>query len=126
MTSSMVPVLEALYARLGALGYTIYNHVPQGTAFPYIVIGNATVIDDGTKTAFGESHSVLIQIYSRHRGEKEALDIASNVYDLLHEKLLALTGHDNWRCRCEFGETLPEPDGLSVRVLRRYRIDTSQ
>ena len=36
-----------LTTKLG--GNSIYDFVPEGTAFPYVKVGDQTMVDDGTK-----------------------------------------------------------------------------
>jgi hypothetical protein len=35
-------IQSAIYGELVTLGYPVYDHVPQGSAFPYIVVGDDT------------------------------------------------------------------------------------
>ena len=120
-------VQEAAFARLGAeLAPTVvYNHVPQGTAFPYVTLSETFTVDDGTKTDHGQDHTLTVQVFSAYRGEKEALLLASRVYAALHEATLTLSGHDNWLLRFENQTVIPEPDGLSVRVVLKFRVRTA-
>ena len=46
----------------------IFDNVPQDTAYPYVVIGNISVINRGTKTIDGNEYDVDIDVWSEYRG----------------------------------------------------------
>ena len=62
----------------------IYDEVPQGSAYPYIEIGDETTIDGGVKDKDGQEFTQTIHIWSRYRGSKEVKEIAERIYTLLH------------------------------------------
>lgn len=121
------PLLEAIYTRLvaGLAPTPVYNHVPQGTSPPYVTLAEPTSAIDDTKTDDGQDHVVTVQVFSTYRGEREALLIGSAIYGLLNEQTLTLSGHDNWSLRFENQIALPEPDGLSTRVVLKFRVRTT-
>ncbi len=109
---------NALTTKLG--GNNIYDFVPEGTDFPYVKIGDQTMIDDGTKTKQGSDFTLIIHTFSRYRGSKEIKEIMSLVYDVLHESSLSISGAMN-NMRFEFSDIIKEPDGLTTHGVQRFR-----
>ena len=101
-----------LTTKLG--GNNIYDFVPENTAFPYVKIGDQTMVDDGTKTKKGTDFTLMIHTFSRYRGSKEIKEIMSLVYDVLHESSLSVSGAMN-NMRFEFSDIIKENDGLTTQ-----------
>ena len=108
-----------LTTKLG--GNNIYDFVPENTAFPYVKIGDQTMVDDGTKTKKGTDFTLMIHIFSRYRGSKEIKEIMSLVYDVLHESSLSVSGAMN-NMRFEFSDIIKENDGLTTHGVQRFRV----
>lgn len=128
-----VNVQTAIYTALNgdtALGdfvQAIYDFVPQEDAdteadFPYIVIGEDTVVPWDTDDILGAEWTVTIHAWSRYRGQKEVKQILDALYDVLHRSTLSVTGFDTITVEWEFGETLQDPDGLTHHGVQRYRL----
>ena len=89
---------KAVYTRLNGNIATgnpaVYNHVPQNSSYPYVRIGNETVIMDDMKTTDAQEITITVDIFSRAAGDKQAADIAEDIYALLHhqESSLSLSG----------------------------------
>ena len=108
-----------LTTKLG--GNNIYDFVPENTAFPYVKIGDQTMVDDGTKTKKGTDFTLIIHTFSRYRGSKEIKEIMSLVYDVLHESSLSVSGAMN-NMRFEFADIIKENDGLTTHGMQRFRV----
>ena len=108
-----------LTTKLG--GNNIYDFVPENTAFPYVKIGDQTMVDDGTKTKKGTDFTLMIHTFSRYRGSKEIKEIMSLVYDVLHESSLSVSGAMN-NMRFEFSDIIKENDGLTTHGMQRFRV----
>ena len=110
---------NTLTTKLG--GNNIYDFVPENTAFPYVKIGDQTMVDDGTKTKKGTDFTLMIHTFSRYRGSKEIKEIMSLVYDVLHESSLSVSGAMN-NMRFEFSDIIKENDGLTTHGMQRFRV----
>jgi len=99
----------------------IYDFVPEGTAFPYVKVGDQTMVDDGTKNKKGNDFTLMIHTFSRYRGSKEIKEIMSLVYDVLHESSLSVSGAFN-NMRFEFSDIIKENDGLTTHGMQRFRV----
>lgn len=88
----------------------VFDDVPEGTEFPYVVIGECTLIPDNYLTGFGREVRVTLHVWSRYRGFAEALAIADRVCQLLDHQPLEVDGWEHIATRLDFMETLHDPD----------------
>jgi len=126
MTDYAVSVQTAVYNALtGNSSLTssvtgIYDFVPENTSFPYVKVGDQTMVDDGTKDKKGSDFTLIVHTFSRYRGSKEIKEIMSLVYDVLHESSLTISGAMN-NMRFEFSDIIKEPDCLTTHGVQRFR-----
>ncbi|PAD36325.1 DUF3168 domain-containing protein [Terribacillus saccharophilus] len=79
--TSLLALQTALFQRLSSdsavrdLVTGVFDYIPEGTAFPYIRIGEPTVTPQVTKTTFGEQVAVVMHAWSKYPGKKEAYEI---------------------------------------------------
>lgn len=108
-----------VYARL--VGYSplttalggpfVYDNVPQGTAAPYVLIGDDTLNEDDTKTANGWNVTLTIHCWDFEKaGRKSVKTIMGCIYDALHrnEGNLTVSGLSVLEVACEFQRTIQE------------------
>ena len=100
----------------------VYDFVPEGTAFPYVKIGEQTMVDNGTKDKKGSDFTIEVHTFSRYRGSVEIKNIMSVVYDILHESSLSVSGADLINMRFEFSDIIKENDGLTTHGVQRFRV----
>lgn len=99
-----------------------FDYVQDNFAnFPYIKIGEETLVDNGTKDLQGNEHTLVIHTFSRYRGSKEVKEIMARIYDLLHESNLTVSGFSLVNLRFEFSDIIKENDGLTTHGLQRFR-----
>ncbi len=99
----------------------VYDFVPESTAFPYVKIGEDTMVDNGTKDKKGSDFTIEVHTFSRYRGSVEIKNIMSVVYDILHESSLSVSGASLVNMRFEFSDTIKENDGLTTHGVQRFR-----
>ena len=129
---SQWPVRRTLHASLaGNAGVTalvpaarVFDHVPQSSDYPYLVVGEMTLRSFDTKDSNGAEIIATIHTWSRYRGMKECEQIMAAVIDALDQQSLAISGHDLVLCRLESSDTVLEPDGLTRHGVQRFRIVT--
>ena len=118
---------EALYSRLngdgtlGSLVTGVYDAVPEDTVLPAVVIGTRTTTDDGTNTLDARDYVFNIDVWSAYSGMKEIKNIMKQVYALLHESSLTVSGASLVNLRFEFSDIINENDGLTTHGLQRFR-----
>ena len=98
----------------------IFDFVPESTTFPYVKVGDQTMVDEGTKNKKGSDFTLIVHTFSRYRGSKEIKEIMSLVYDILHESSLTISGAMN-NMRFEFSDIIKETDGLTTHGVQRFR-----
>lgn len=79
--TSMFELQKALFQRLSSDPTIsekvkgVFDAVGKSQPFPYITIGEPTMLPFTTKQKFGEELSVVIHVWSTYDGKKEAIDI---------------------------------------------------
>jgi Protein of unknown function (DUF3168) len=99
----------------------ILDDVPQGTALPYVTLGQTTLRDASTATEDGAEHTVTIHVWSDGSGKKETHAILATIRAALHDQPLALTGHRLVNLRHELSEVRRDPDGATIHGRARFR-----
>jgi hypothetical protein len=128
MSAASWALQQAIFATLAsssavtdAVGDRIYDAVPRGSAFPYIVIGDDHETDWSTATEPGSAHALTIHIWSRAQGRRETRLAAEAVADALNGAALAIDGHTLIDLRWLESESLRESDGETVHAQLRFR-----
>jgi hypothetical protein len=99
----------------------VFDDVPEGTAYPYVVIGEETASNNGTKTLDGIEHTLTIHAWSQYRGRREIKEIMQSVYENLHNTDISISGASLVNIRQEFNTTLAETDGITRHGVMRFR-----
>ena len=117
-----IDIQQALYDRLDTLSIPVYDHVPQGASFPYIVIGNMDHNEWDTDLENGFDIVVDIHVWDRaHNGKKSVKTIQSQIYSLLHRKE-TLLGSGFVLANAEFASSFLDVDGLTYHGVQRFRL----
>jgi hypothetical protein len=99
----------------------IYDAVPRGSAFPYIVIGDDKESDWSTATELGTAHALTIHIWSRAAGRKETRLAAQAVIEALNGAELTLDGQALIDLRYLESDSVRENDGETVHAQLRFK-----
>ncbi len=123
---SIAAVLAASAEMQSIMGATppVYDHVPPGAVFPYIVFGPTNLAPYDTKTEIGFEQIITINIWSRYRGGKETRDIFQAVYDTLHRATFTITGQVFLSCEFHSADFGLDSDGLTYHAAVRFSILT--
>ncbi|HEX2751684.1 MAG TPA: DUF3168 domain-containing protein [Alphaproteobacteria bacterium] len=107
-TETLSQVQVAVYSRLSgdsnitsrlATADAVYDHVPQGSAFPYIVISDMAAQPADTQQFAGMAVSMVLETYSRAADKQEIQHIAAAIESAFHHADFAVTGHHLVLCR---------------------------
>jgi hypothetical protein len=124
---SHLSLQKAVYQHLSgdtalmALVEGVYDRPPQGSAYPYITLGDIAVADWSTKTTEGFETLLTLQVWSRGGGRKEAALVAERVYALLHRANLSVSGHALVFLRFAAGDIELLDDGVTYHGRLRFR-----
>lgn len=132
MASASWALQQAVFARLTSdsaltalLGGTrVYDDVPLRAAFPYVTFAQGTERDWSTGDAAGAEHALVLHVWSRASGRKEALAIAAALRASLHDAALTLTDHRLINFRHETSDVRRDPDGETYQGVVRFRAVT--
>lgn len=102
----------------------VLDHVPPGTAFPYVVLGETASSPMDSQGVSGSDITMTLHTYSRGGGMKEAKQIMSAIYDALHNASFSVPNQTLVLCRYIDAETSLEADGLTRHGRQRFQIIT--
>lgn len=115
-------------ATLAGMVTGVYDYVPEGTAYPYVRIGDHLSTPDNTHDTYGREITATIHVWTRSRGNAQGQAIATRIGELLDHRPrdLAVSGHRVVSIRLEFDQVLPDPDPEVRHHILRFRIQTVQ
>jgi hypothetical protein len=120
-------IQKAVYTTLkGALSVPVYDHVPQKTAYPYVVVGDDTAIPWDTDDSLGTEATVTVHAWSQYRGAAEAKQLLGQIYAALHRADIAVQNAHTIESIAEFQQTIVESDGLTRHGIIRFRITVDE
>jgi len=124
------PIQKAVYAALKvAPALPVYDEVPPDDTTPYIVLGAMTEVPDDDHSDLATSETMMLHVWSRAAGSKEAKELMADVNDRLHQVTLYLTGGGSVRVTREFvelSEDEQEPGERWRHGVMRYRVRTQE
>jgi hypothetical protein len=109
--TAMLELQTKLYERLSldpiisAKVEGVFDYVEEGQTFPYITIGEPSMLPFTTKSKFGEELSIVIHSWSTYTGKKES-------YEILNLCLTALASRMDLN-----GFTIEKVDIDQIRVI---------
>lgn len=106
----------------------VYDNVPQAAdagsdaAFPYITVGEDTLVEWDTDTELGAYCTITIHTWSRYRGRKETKQIQGAIYAALHRANLTISGYNLVGIDWLQSESFMDTDGLTRHGVQTFRI----
>lgn len=92
MSEPSVAVQTAIYTALQGLSAAdVYDAVPQGAAYPYVVIDSTLIMADDPLASRRDERIIYLSVWSQYRGQKEVLEIMAEIDALLHQQSLSLS-----------------------------------
>ena len=99
----------------------VFDDVPEQTSYPYVVIGEETATEAGTKDVDAHEHTLTIHVWSQYRGLQDIKKIMQQIYTQLHNTAITVSGANLVNIRHEFENTLLEQDGITRHGIMRFR-----
>lgn len=121
LQKSIFTALSGNTTGMSGANVPVFDDVPEGTEYPYVVIGEETASNNGTKTLDGIEHTLTIHAWSQYRGRREIKEIMQSVYEKLHNTDISISGASLVNIRQEFNTTLAETDGITRHGVMRFR-----
>lgn len=108
-------------ATLMGLATGVFDHVPQGTSYPFITIGEALIRDWSNAEKQGTEQAVTLRIWSRESGRKQAAAIMERIVTLLNGTSLTVTGQTLMSLRFVSSNITLQDDGFTYRGSLTFR-----
>lgn len=127
-TYPLSPIQAALYGALTgddalmAVVEGVYDHVPQNAAFPYIVFEESAVEPWGLLHESAHMCQLQLDIYSRKGGQKQVMQAAALVRDVLHHTPLVASGWAVALVDVSGANTDRQNDGLTSKANMQVRV----
>ena len=100
----------------------VYDHVPAGSAFPYIVLTDLSAQSSDTQAHSGTDILCTIESHSRLTGQQEIKKLAGAIDAALHNQSPAITGHVLVLCQITATQIEQLPDTQSWRCRQTLRL----
>ena len=102
----------------------VYDHVPEGTGFPYVTIGTFTSTPQGAHDRFGARTTVTLHIWSTYHGRSEVSTVAAHLIRLLDHQTLTVAGHITVLTHLQQQVDVPDPDPDIRHRAVRFAVET--
>ena len=102
----------------------VFDHVPDNTAYPYVVISQMPFQDRGNHTSEGLQSEFQVTVWYRApgRGNKGVQDIQKRIDELLHLQELCIDGWNTLLCRRSIIDILTDDDNVTKQGIQRFRL----
>lgn len=102
----------------------VFDFVPQTQAYPFVQIGEAEFSPWNTKTFNGFDGSLTINLWHRpgSRGRAPLHDIMHDIYDLLHNAAVSITGVTVVLLQFEISNIIVDPDSVTYHGVQRFHV----
>lgn len=126
MSEPSTALQVALYSALDtALSCSVYDHVPQDSAFPYVTIDYEESFDYDYLTGRKDNRYIYISVWSQYRGQKEVKEIMATIDGALHNKRFTLTTGSVAKMRVLSKRTNRDMDGITYMGQVRVNVITN-
>lgn len=123
LQKAIYQILSASLPLQAIVAGRIFDEVPQGESFPYIVIGDDDLKPWDLDCKLGFEALITIHAFSRYKGRKEAKEIGAKIYDLLHNASIVTDNFASAVCVLDIQTTMVEGDGVTRHLVARFRAD---
>ena len=101
------------------VGGRIHDAPPRNAAFPLVVLGETAQADWSSGTEAGGEVRLVLHVWSRAEGKREAWTIIGALMRLLHDAPLTLDDASLVLIRTTYAEVRQEPDGITQHGVLR-------
>ena len=99
----------------------VFDDLPEGTNYPYVVIGDDTATNISAKDKDIHEHTLNIHIWSQYRGRRDIKEIMGQIYTALNDISYSVSGALGINLKHEFDTTIVEGDGITRHGIMRFR-----
>lgn len=128
MTTALWPLQRAVYAALTAdtalmqLVTGVHDEVPETAAYPYVSLGSITEQVDDAHNQRGLTTNLVMHVWSKYRGFREAAEILDALDAVLDRQPLTVTGFKDVAIAHQQHTELRDPDPEIRHINVTYRV----
>lgn len=128
MTAALWPLQTAVYAKLTAhaplmaLVSGVYDEVPEDVAHPYVSFGTLTETASDAHNQRGLDVAVVLHVWSKYRGFKQAAQILAALDEALDRQPLTVPGFKDVSLAHDQHTELRDPDPQIRHINVSYRV----
>lgn len=101
----------------------VHAEIAPGAPLPYVEIGDLTAVDAGGMAMDAQEHTLTLHCWTES-SRLHCLEMVAAVRASLHDADLTLAAGRCPNMRCEFAETMRDPDGITHHGVLRFRAVT--
>lgn len=91
MSDTGLALQKAIFTALtAALSVSVYDHVPDGAEMPYVVLDSQQARPNEPLSSRRDEVMVYLTVWTKYRGQAQALGILNTIYDTLHQARLPM------------------------------------
>lgn len=120
----VITTLKATAPVTSIVSQRIYTDVPQGAAFPYLVVSIQSE-PFAANDFSGQTHTLRLQSFSRQAGAQQALAIRKAAIEALDRKETAITLDEGTLVKCEYSglsDSFIEDDGKTWQAVGELEV----
>jgi hypothetical protein len=124
---------KAVYGALNTFtSAPVFDHVPQKTIYPYIVIGEDNFNDWSTDDKDGFEATVNIHVWDRpennsgERGKAITKQIQGEIYGILNRSNFPIGNYGNIGMSYEHSDCFMDADGITYHGVQRFRVNFAE
>jgi hypothetical protein len=106
----------------GVISCPVYDNAPQGSAFPYVTIGEANLTDNDTDSTQNVYISYVIHVWSRADGRKEIKTIMGEIYSALHLTKFSESGYSFTENYFLSSDSFVDSDGKTRHGVQTFKL----
>ncbi|MGW1221463.1 DUF3168 domain-containing protein [Streptomyces californicus] len=128
MTTALWPLQTAVYDKLTAdtafmdLVTGLFDEVPEAATHPYVSFGSATEVVDDAHNQRGLAVNLVLHIWSKYRGAKEAAAILAALDAVLDRQPLTVAGFRDVSVSHRQHQHVRDPDPDIRHINVAYRV----
>jgi hypothetical protein len=100
----------------------VFDAVEQGTAYPYVTIGEDVHNEWDTDTTLGSDATITIHTWSQAKGRKEVKQIQGEIYNALHRADLCHDGYKIVTVEWQGSQSFLDADGETRHGVQTFRV----
>ena len=128
MSFDLITQKKIYEALNGVISCPVYDNAPQGSAFPYVTIGEANLTDNDTDSSQSVYISYVIHTWSQADGlggadgRKEIKTIMGEIYNALHLTKFSESGYSFTENYFLSSDSFVETDGKTRHGVQTFKL----